>query len=93
MTDVFAFITYYTHEYDNSENTISTQLSRVNEISTLVLSLCTAFSSQIGTKLRDWAVGQAGAAATLGQHCPKMTQRPGTMLLNQLLSLDVIYPK
>ena len=35
----------------------------------------TGFSSEIGTKLRDLAVGQAGAAATLGQHCPQMTQR------------------
>ena len=33
----------------------------------------TGFSSEIGTKLRDWAVGQAWAAATLGQHCPQMT--------------------
>ena len=41
MTDVFAFITYYTHEYDNSENTISTQLSCVNEITTLVQSKTT----------------------------------------------------
>ena len=33
--------------------------------------------------MRDWAVGQAGAAATVGQHCPQMTQRrctcPGAM--------------
>ena len=35
----------------------------------------TGFLSEIGTKLRDWAVGQAGAAATLGQRCPQMTQR------------------
>ena len=24
--------------------------------------LCTGFSSEIGTKLRDWAIGQAGAS-------------------------------
>ena len=35
----------------------------------------TGFSSEMGTKLRDWAIGQAGAAATLGQHCPQLTQR------------------
>ena len=36
---------------------------------------CTGFSSEIETKLRESAVGQAGAAATLRQHCPQMTQR------------------
>ena len=45
--------------------------------STETIPSATWFSSQIVTKLRDWAVGQAwgGAAATLGQHCPQMTQR------------------
>ena len=37
----------------------------------------TGFSSEMWTKLRDWAVGQAGAAATLGQHCPQLPQIPG----------------
>ena len=46
----------------------------------------TGFSSEIGTKLRDWAVGQAGAAATLGQHCPQMTQRPGSIISNMISS-------
>ena len=35
----------------------------------------TGYSSEIGTKLREWA------AATLGQHCPQMTQRPGMHLI------------
>ena len=35
--------------------------------------LYTGFSSEIGTKLRDWAGW--GAAATLGQHCPQMIER------------------
>ena len=36
-------------------------------------------SSQIGTKLRDLAIGRQGRAASLGQQCPQMTQLPGTI--------------
>ena len=31
--------------------------------------------------MREWAIGQAGPAATLGQHCPQMTQRPSKITL------------
>ena len=48
--------------------------------------ICTGFSSQIGTKLHDWAVGQAWAAASLGLHCSLMTQRPGTTTQNEMWS-------
>ena len=47
-----------------------------NEVGEIFISYSTGFSSEIGTKLRDRAVGQAGAAATFRQHCPQMTQRP-----------------
>ena len=39
--------------------------------------VCTGIMSQIGAKLRDWGLGQAGAIATFRQHCPQMSQRPG----------------
>ena len=39
---------------------------------------CTGFLSEIGTKLRDLAILQAGLAAYLRQHCPQITQTPGT---------------
>ena len=36
---------------------------------------CTGFSSEIGTKLSDWAVGQAGGSCY--SRAAQMTQRPG----------------
>ena len=33
----------------------------VRLITQIEIELCTGYSSQMGTKLRDWAVGQAGA--------------------------------
>ena len=30
-------------------------------------------------------IGWSGLAASLGQHCPQMTQRPGTLLILVLL--------
>ena len=41
----------------------------------LTSALFTGILSQIRTKLRDYAVWQAWAGATLRQHCPQMTRR------------------
>ena len=40
---------------------------------------CTGFLSEIGSCVIG-PLGRMGAAATLGQHCPQMTQRPGTLI-------------
>ena len=49
--------------------------------------ICTGISSHLGAKLRDWADRQAGARCTLGQHCPKMTRRPGILAKAEPLAI------
>ena len=38
----------------------------------------TGFMSQLGTNCVIGPLGRQGPAATFGQHCPQMAQRPGT---------------
>ena len=57
-----------------------------------IVQLCTGFSSEIGTKLRDWAVGQAGGScysqAALSSNDSKTLYYPFVPLF--ILELDTI---
>ena len=57
-------------------------------------SLCTGFSSEIGTKLRDWAVGQAGAGchsqAELSSNDSKTLLVCEQQQLNHVLSVLIL---
>ena len=58
---------------------------------TLTPWLFTGISSQIRTKLCDWAVGRQGLAATLRQQCPQMTRRRCTSIQRNFLLLRVVF--